>query len=115
LNYCNLSPEPFDFLGAIVSSMEIAVKTCEPNSLEPNDAVLVNCIGCPPHRVMARIDPRRAEETMLMVTDSAQAETFSRLGSVLSLPASYGALRAACGKIARRSENGTRVGTAWRR
>jgi HD-like signal output (HDOD) protein len=115
LSYCSLSSEPFDFLGEIVSSMNIGVKACEPDGLEPNDAVLVNCIGCPPHRLVAHLDPRRKEDALLIVTDSAQAEKYSRFGRVLALPATFGALRAACGKIAKPPERPTPVDVPGRR
>lgn len=100
LKYCSLSAEPFDFLSEIIPSLEMSVQRCELSAVEPDEAVVVNCIGCPPHRLIANIDPRRSDRSTLIVTELATMERFSRLGQVLALPASYGALRAACERIA---------------
>jgi hypothetical protein len=115
LRYCNLSSEPFDFLGEIVASMEIGATPCKPDAVESNEAVLINCIGCPPHRFVARLDPRRNDDATLILTDADHAEPFSRFVHVLSLPASYGALRAACRRIVERSNGGLHVVAAGRR
>jgi HD-like signal output (HDOD) protein/CheY-like chemotaxis protein len=115
IRYCNLSPEPFDFLGQIVSAKEIGAGECEPESLAPHEPMLVNCIGSPPSCLSARIDRRRSREATLIVTDAARVETFRQFGHVLSLPASYGALRATCARIATHSTRPAQLAAAGRR
>ena len=99
LTYCNLSPEPVDFLGEIVSSMGIALKICEPDAIEPDEKILVNCIWNPPYLLAARVRPRSGDGALLIVTDESHSETYARLGQVLSLPMSYGSLRSACQRM----------------
>jgi HD-like signal output (HDOD) protein/DNA-binding NarL/FixJ family response regulator len=105
LTYCNLSPEPFDFVGEIVASMGIELKVCEPDAIKPDDKILVNCIWNPPHRLAARVSPRSSSGAMLIVTDEHSA-AYNRLGRTISLPTGYGALRTACEEIAHDREEG---------
>jgi len=100
LTYLNLSPEFFDFLGEMVSSMGIGLKECQADAVELDEKVLVNCVWSPPYGLLARIRPHSTDETMLIVTDATDLETYGRFGRVLPLPASYGALRLACDELA---------------
>ena len=100
LTYCNLSPEPVDFLGEIIPSMGISLKASEADAIGPDEKVVVNCIWTPPHRLESRIAPRSSDGAMLIITEENHAEAYRRFGRVLSLPASYGSLRSACEEMA---------------
>lgn len=100
LAYCNLSPEPFDFLAEIVSSMGIALNACEPEAASPPENVLINCLGTAPDRLAAWEDRPGTDGTVLLITDDSHREACPRLGHTISLPASYGRLRSACEDIA---------------
>ena len=101
VRYCNLASDSFDFLGAIISHSGIELRECELDSLQPDAAVIVNCIGVPAHRLVTSLKSPQSNPKMLLLTVSSQTENFSRFGRVLSLPASYGALRTACHEIAK--------------
>ena len=80
LAYCNLSPEPVDFLGEVIQSMGIALKKCETDAIGPDEKVAVNCIWTPPYRLAARVSTRNSDGAMLIVTDDSHAETCRRFG-----------------------------------
>jgi HD-like signal output (HDOD) protein/CheY-like chemotaxis protein len=100
LNYCNLSPEPFDFLAEIIPSMGITLKACDTDVFESQENVLINSTRTSPPRLAALINPRFSTGKKLIVTDADNVEPYTRFGRVLSLPGSYGALRSACQDIA---------------
>lgn len=100
LAYCNLSPEPFDFLAEVIASTSITLRAKETDALQPDEKVLVNCIWSPPHTLAARLSPRHAAGAALIVTDATHLEPYGRFGRVLSLPTSYGAIRSACEQMA---------------
>jgi hypothetical protein len=97
--YCNLSSEPFDFLDAILSSSGFELQKYNLDSSESDEAVIVNCIGAPPHRLVTRLKTTSGNPNMLIVTDAGQTENLSRFGRVFALPASYGSLLQACREI----------------
>jgi len=96
LAYCNLSPEPFDFLAEIIPSTGVRLTPCTPDDLDPDQPALINCIWTAPHTLAARLRPVADQSWRLIVTDSDQVEPYGRRGRVVSLSAGYAALRAAC-------------------
>lgn len=99
--YCNLSPEPFDFLAEIVGAMGIELMEDEADWQTSGEKVLVNCTWVPPYRLAARTNTRFEDAVKWIVTDAENLDPYGRFGRVLSLPASYAALRSACQEIAR--------------
>jgi HD-like signal output (HDOD) protein/DNA-binding response OmpR family regulator len=98
--YCNLSSDPFDFLREILLQSGVALEDRPLDSIQPDEATIVNCIGCPVHRLVACLNSNSRDETMLIVTTPSQSENYSRFGQVLSLPTNYGSLQEACDQIA---------------
>ena len=98
LAYCSLSQEPFDFLAEIVASMGIELKPTEPGGLGAEQHALVNCLGVPPEALADEFGSG-GSDGRLIVTDAEDAGPYSRFGRTLVLPASYGALQAACREI----------------
>ncbi len=97
--YHNLAAESFDFLGEILSRSGFDLKDCRLDELQPDDPVIVNCVGVPAHRLVANLKRTDGNPKMLIVTIASQTENYSRFGRVISLPASYDALRTACREI----------------
>lgn len=79
----------------------VELQVCEPDAVGPNDNVLVNCIWTPPYLLAAQIRTRTDGTHMLIAADAKRAGTYERFGRVIVLPASYGALRAACEPMSR--------------
>jgi hypothetical protein len=101
LVYCSLSPQPFDFLAEIVSSMGVRMKPVELGDVSPDENVLVNCLWTYPHRLAERFGGRSGGGERLIVTDVTHLQPCARFGRVLTLPASYGTMRQACSGVAR--------------
>ncbi len=96
LVYCNLSPEPVDFLPHILSTMGIRLDTRAIEDLPIEQDILVNAIWTQPHLLEARLNAPARSGTIRIVTDANHLGPYQRVGEVLSLPASYGALRSFC-------------------
>jgi HD-like signal output (HDOD) protein/CheY-like chemotaxis protein len=104
LPYCNMSTDPFDFLGALLIHSGVELQPCTLDALEPGAGILVNCIGCPPHRLVAQLNANHCNPQLLLVTIPSQSGNYSRFGQVLSLPADYGSLQEACSQMAANSK-----------
>jgi len=107
LAYCNLSPDPFDFLAEIISSMGIELRTCPPDALDCEENVLVNCIWAAPAGLASCVGRDHRHGARLIVAQDYHAESYARFGHVLSMPASYAALRRACVDVAREADTQT--------
>jgi HD-like signal output (HDOD) protein len=97
--YCNMATESFDFVGEILSRSGMILRNCDLTAIEPEDAVIVNCIGVPAHRLVAGLKSSQSNPNMLILTGAAQTDTYTRIGRVHSIPTSYSTLRAACHEI----------------
>lgn len=106
LSYCNLSPEPFDFLGVIVASMGIDLKACKPGEAAPSTGVLLNCIWNADAASQLHSKHGRNSGQILVVTDASHGETYAAVGRVLTIPTSYASLKAACDEILRGARAG---------
>ena len=95
LAYSNLSPEPFDFLAAIVPSMGISLNPIDFESGEMGENVLVNRIGALPERRTARIFSR-AGCNIVFVRDADKMKGLGQIGKNVPVPCSYAALRSVC-------------------
>lgn len=104
--YCNLSPEPFDFVAEIVGSMGIPLKPCEPDALASGEPVLINCVWTPVYRLAAHVGLGPGGER-LVITDTNHLEPYSRFSNVVALPASCAALRSPCERLAKPSHGPT--------
>jgi len=100
LAYCNLSPEPFDFLAALLSSTGIKLRPCNSDALESANSALINCIGAPPFRLASLVNPRVNHGKRVIVTDAENPDPFAPYGRVLQMPMSFDSLRSACLAIA---------------
>jgi len=107
LAYCNLSPDRFDFLAGIVSSMGIELRACGPDALDSEENVLVNCIWAGPEGLASCVGRDRRHDVRLIVAQDYHAEHYARFGRVVSMPSSYAALHRACLVLA--GEAGTRT------
>jgi hypothetical protein len=99
LAYCNLAPNGFDFLPAIMASLGIRLEVRGPEILAGPENVLVNCPGVPPQRLAVLAGAQRGSKNRVLLARPADADLYRRFGHVLSLPASYDALRSACQAI----------------
>jgi hypothetical protein len=100
LAYWNLSPEPFDFLAEIVSSMGIELKAVDAKEFDWGENVLINCVWTAAHRLAAQSRAKGADVESLIVTDSDNLAPYTRFGNVVSMSGCYAALLAACQRIA---------------
>ncbi|MHC4401139.1 MAG: HDOD domain-containing protein [Planctomycetota bacterium] len=94
--YCSLSAERVDFLAQIMPSMGVEPRICGVDVLDSDEAVVVNCVRTPPHRLNAHINPRANSGRKLIITDAADLKPFARFGEVISVPTNHGSLRSAC-------------------
>jgi len=101
LAYCNLSPEPFDFLAAILSSTGLKLIPCDPDALDLASGVLINCIWTPPLRLASLVNPRVNDGIRVIVTDAENADPFAPYGRTFQTPMAFGPLRSACLEIAK--------------
>lgn len=97
--YHNLATESFDFLGTFLARNGVTLRECDLDNLRPDDPVIVNCIGVPAHRLITSLKRPEGNPKMLIVVAPLHEENFSRFGHVISLPASYDAMRTACREI----------------
>lgn len=99
LRYCNLSPEPVDFLRLLLTSMGFELEDVPCATREFGDPLVVNCTHAPAARLAARRSPTESCPWVIVVDNELPA-AFQKWGEIIRLPASYGALWAACDKIA---------------
>ena len=64
---------------------------CALGSLPEDAPLLLNCLGAMAQSVTLHLPSRRRRETAVLVAEAGQAESLRRFGTVLPLPASYGA------------------------
>ena len=99
LRYCNLSPEPVDFLRLLLTSMGYELEDVPSEVRDFGDPLVINCTRAPATRLAAKRGPA-AGRPWVIVVDNELPASFQDWGEIVRLPASYGALRAACDKIA---------------
>lgn len=95
LDYCNLSPAPFDFLAEIVPGAGVRLRPCAPDGARPGKGLLLNCLWASPRDLAGVLGPTDGA-TRLFITDFTHAGACARLGRTLVLPASFQSLRDAC-------------------
>jgi hypothetical protein len=95
LAYCNLSPEPVDFLAAIASAMGIALRPANAQSLRSEPNVLVNCIRAQPDALRTLGRGSLGSGKQVVVADLANLDHFAPFGEVVAMPCSYQALQSA--------------------
>jgi len=108
LAYCNLCPETFDFLASLLSSTGIKLRSCDSDTLESANSVLINCTRAPSFRLASLVNPRVNNGKRVIVTDAENPAPFAPYGRVLQTPMSFGSLRSACLAIARAAQETTR-------
>ncbi len=101
LTYCNLSEVPFDFLAEIVPSMGI---TLNPVAFKfgklRGGNVLVNRTGAEAEHSTARIFANAKCDRVVFVRDVDKLNKAGSLGTNITVPCSYAALRSACWEAA---------------
>ncbi len=102
LSYSNLSPEPFDFVASLLPALGIELIHGDADESDSNLGEVVNCLWTPAYRLAARPHPRSDTRTLILC-DAEASETHRRFGSMITFPASYGSLAAACDNLFRRS------------
>jgi hypothetical protein len=97
--YCNLSTEAFDIAPPLLASMNYELEQVPSNERHLNNDVVVNCLHAPTARLAARrgaVDRRN----WVMFANEDLPESLIHLGTLLRLPASYLAIRAALDQVA---------------
>jgi HD-like signal output (HDOD) protein/FixJ family two-component response regulator len=100
LAYLNLSLEAFDFLREVVGSMGVTLDERDPQCLDADRNVLINCLWNPPQRLAEAFPPGRPCGNKLIVSDANHLVFYRKRGHAIALPISYGAFQAACLAIA---------------
>ena len=100
LAYCSLSPEPFDFLAALLSSAGIKLTCCEPEDLELATNVVINCFGATSSRLSSLSNPHAGNARRTIVAGKENADSFASYGHVLQMPTAFSSLQSACTAIA---------------
>ncbi|MDZ4818549.1 MAG: HDOD domain-containing protein [Planctomycetota bacterium] len=96
LAYCDLSGSPFDFLPEITSPMGIKLIKHSPEELNDLEgAVLVNCVGVAPQRLVAKAR-RASRQQLLIVTDFEPRDEYREYGQTVALPVRSARLRTVC-------------------
>jgi hypothetical protein len=108
LAYCNLSSATFDFLQKIVSSMGIGLTECQPDAVETNQNLLINCLWTPPQLFKASFPPGKPCGEKLILTDANHVVFYRSAGKVVTLPTSYGTFHNACRELAQVVESSPR-------
>jgi hypothetical protein len=99
LRYCNLSPEPVDFLRLLLTSMGFELEDVPSDVRDFDDPLVVNCMHAPATRLAAKRGPMEGLPWVIVVANELPA-SFQNPGEIIRLPASCGALRAACERVA---------------
>jgi len=94
-----VGPNPFDFLAALLPSMGFAIEGCPADQFPVDSPGLVNCAGVSADQLAAVLDPQQDQPARVIFTDSDHPEAFEPFGQVVRLPASYGAIAAACHQV----------------
>lgn len=103
--YCNLSKEPFDVLAEILLSMGISPRPCGLDDLPLDVPAIVNCLGIPIRNVLSHFTPRAWH---MLVTDVQHTHGAPSSSTLLTLPATVGAIRSTMLKTA---DEAARLGT----
>ena len=99
LKYCNLSPEPVDFLRLQLTSMGFELEDVPSDVRDFEDPLVVNCMHAPATRLAAKRGPTDGLPWVIVVSNELP-EAFQNGAEIIRLPASCGALRAACERVA---------------
>ena len=85
--------------------MGITLIDYNPNALESNLNILVNCLWNPPQRFNSTFSSGEMFGTKLIVTDPNHLEYYMDAGDIISLPTSFEMLYAACCNAARHADS----------
>jgi HD-like signal output (HDOD) protein/CheY-like chemotaxis protein len=107
--YYNLSSGSFDFLREILARSGNALAEGDLDAILPEEGMIVNCLGCPAHRLVSRLNLSHYNSKMLILTTPSQSENYRRFGQVLALPTDFWTLQEACEKVAGTAETLTTV------
>lgn len=99
LAYCNLSPQRFDFVAAVLKSSHFRLQPCSETALQQPGDVLINCLSANSEQTRMLRPPGAAGITRL-ISERAKRDQFNDFGDVVFLPTSYASLMAAAQAVA---------------